>query len=163
MQRIKYSPLEAREIKPATMHPRFTRQSIFVTSAVYISVCFPSPAAFLSLSASMPARRRPCWVLVDRNWGAKFSKSGSEVFMKVYSPSASHSSSSSYPPAPLVSFVPLFSSLDRFSSHRFPLALASSCCLTFAFSLSLSSSLLSGRRATTLLSICSYRRRTGES
>ena len=80
------------------MHPRFTRQSIFVTSAVYISVCFPSPAAFLSLSASMPARRRPCRVLVDRNWGAKFSKSGSEVFMKVYSPSASHSSSSSYPP-----------------------------------------------------------------
>ena len=116
----------------------------------------------ISGSLSFPFREYACSsttvprVLVDRNWGAKFSKSGSEVFMKVYSPSASHFSSSSHSISPpcfvrssvfLLFFFCLFT--DRFSSHRFPLALAPSCCLTFVLSLSLSLTLSS---STTLLS-----------
>lgn len=77
-------------------------------SSLYFAM-LPISGSLSFPSASMPVRRGPWRVLVDRNWGAKFSKSGSEVFMKVYPPSASHSSSS----------LPTLVSLGLFSTRSF--------------------------------------------
>lgn len=105
--------------------------------------------------ASMPLRRRPRRVLADRNWGAKFSKSGSEVFMKVYPPSASHSSSS--PPSSC--FARSFFPPTVFHFHH-SLALAPS--LSDVRSLLPSSTVFSFVWPVRYQppSICSYRQRT---